>query len=215
MRNHNRVFRPLRGGIEIFNPRVARPGTLGMIATSDGVDRWIVSCFHVLCTPDQAADPIYQPIDDPDKLVAAVDPGRADRAADLAAARVTGGVDAVAEILGLPPIGAPLEPEEGMRVLKSGAVTGVTEGVVTLATPARVEIELLDLPSDYELSDEGDSGAVWVTRAGARPVALHQGGAVSPRRLAYGRAYPEVLRLLRLQPVQALVQAAPSSAAVK
>ena len=68
-----------------------------------------------------AADPIYQPIDNAEGLVAVVDPTRANRDRDSAAARVNPGVASVAEILGIGPLGAPAEPIEGMRVLKSAA----------------------------------------------------------------------------------------------
>jgi hypothetical protein len=203
MKNHERLFRPLRGGVLIFNPRLDEPGTLGLIATADGADRWIVSCYHVLSLSDGAADPIYQPLDEPGTLVAVVDPGRGDSAADCAAARLVTGVASVPEILGLGPLGPPVDPAEGMRVLKSGAATGITEGVITRVEGARVEIEPDGLPGDYQLSAGGDSGAVWVTREGNCPVVLHQRGIETPRRVAYGLPFPEALRLLRLRPAPA------------
>ncbi|MCX6634891.1 MAG: hypothetical protein NT090_07395 [Acidobacteria bacterium] len=211
MKNHERVFRPLRGGVMIFNQRLGVPGTLGLIVTADGADRWILSCFHVLCAADGAADSIYQPIDNAEGLVAVVDPTRANRDRDCAAARIAPGVASVAEILGIGPVGAPAEPIEGMRLLKSGAATGVTEGVITRVEITGVEIEPDGLPADYEMSDAGDSGAVWVTREGNRPVALHQRGIDSPKRLAYGLPFQEALRLLRLEPVTVSASAARGS----
>jgi hypothetical protein len=95
-----------------------------------------------------------------------------------------------------------------MRVLKSGAATGVTEGVITRLQGGRVEIEPEGLPGDYQISAGGDSGAVWVTREGNRPVVLHQRGIDSPRRVAYALPFLEALRRLRLTPLPAAVRTA-------
>jgi hypothetical protein len=62
--NHRRVFRPVRGGIQIFQPNNGEAGTLGMVLTSDDVDRWALTCLHVLARPDATlvpTDPVLQP----------------------------------------------------------------------------------------------------------------------------------------------------------
>ncbi len=197
MKNHSLLYRPLRGGIRIANPVVAQPGTLGFAATGDGRDCWIVSCRHVLCGAG-AREPIYQPIDEPEALVAFTDPVRASADLDCAAALVAEGVSAAAEILGIGPPGMPLAPAEGMRVVKSGAATGVTEGVVTEVRAGRVEIEPVGLPEDYEISAVGDSGALWLVKKSLAPVVLHQGGSSRPRCFAYGVPVLDVLEALNL-----------------
>ena len=198
MRNHDLTYRPLRGGVRIFNPAVNQPGTLGFIATGDGSDRWLVSCYHVLCGPPGAQEEVYQPIDDPENLVATADPARARADLDCAAARVVAGVDTTTEVLGVGPVGLPVAPEVGMQVIKSGAVTGVTEGTITDVLAGRVEIEPVGLPDDYQMNDEGDSGAVWLLKGSHRPVVLHQGGSAGPRRFAYGMPVLDVLAALNL-----------------
>ena len=50
-----------------------------------------------------------------------------------------------------------------MRVLKAGASTGVTEGKITRINGEEITLKPLDdFPLDYQLSDTGDSGAIWV-----------------------------------------------------
>lgn len=197
MRNHQLLYRPLRGGIRIYNPAVNEPGTLGFIATADGRDRWIVSCHHVLCG-GPSSEAIYQPIDEPENIVAFTDPARSRADLDCAAARVADAVDAVPELLGIGTPTLPAAPEEGMLVIKSGAATGVTEGVITEVRAGRVEIEPAGLPEEYQLSDAGDSGALWVVKGSLAPVALHQGGSARPRCFAYGIPVLDVLRELKL-----------------
>jgi len=120
-RNYNFMYRPLRGGIAIYNPQVGRLGTLGCIATSDGQDRWIVSCYHVLCRANGApfpdGEPIYQPVDgNVQALVAHNSTNRADPALDCAAALVANGVNSIGQIVGLRPLQNTAEPLVGMRV---------------------------------------------------------------------------------------------------
>jgi hypothetical protein len=197
MRNHELVYRPLRAGIRIFNPAVNEPGTLGFLATAGGSDRWIVSCYHVLCGPGDG-EPVYQPIDDPDCLVAVTDRARARADLDCAAARLAAGVGAISDILGVGPPALPVEPRRDMQVIKSGAVTGVTEGTIVDVQAGRVEIEPVGLPDGYLLNAAGDSGSLWVVKGTLEPVVLHQGGSATPRPFAYGIAVLEVLAALNL-----------------
>src|SRR5262245_54171441 len=46
--NHRCPFRPLRPGTLLFQPDTNQAGTIGLFLTSDGVDRWLLTCFHVL-----------------------------------------------------------------------------------------------------------------------------------------------------------------------
>ena len=197
LRNHNLVFRPLRGGIGIFNPAVNEPGTLGLIVAGEGASRWMVSCHHVLCGPGDS-EPVYQPVDDAQYLVGSTDRARARADLDCAAARVAPGVESLPEVLGIGPLASPAAPEPGMAVIKSGAATGVTEGVITEVRAGRVEIEPVGLPGEYELSAAGDSGSVWIAKTSLAPVVLHQGGSARPRSFAYGIPLLDVLAALNL-----------------
>jgi hypothetical protein len=178
MRNHDRPFRPLRAGTAVFNPNVGVLGTLGLVATSDGIDRWIVSCYHVLGRADGGPFQDNEPVMQGDLVnpVARVSVDRASGQLDCVAALVDPLIDAVGEVLGVPPVQAPIQPVAGMRVLKSGRETGITEGVIRSVAGKDVVIRVpLGFPNDYELSGIGDSGAVWMTEAG-QPVALHRAG---------------------------------------
>jgi hypothetical protein len=175
--NHTLMYEPLRGGVAVQNPVVGNYGTCGCIATSDGADRWIVSCYHVLCRlngdmPQGAEEPIFYPLDlsrlNP---LAMASMQRANRAMDWAAALVLG--PALGEILGIGRLSPPAAPILGMRVIKSGAETGVTEGRILRVTQSEVEIGPPGILPQYQLSEGGDSGAVWVDAATLAPVALH------------------------------------------
>jgi hypothetical protein len=178
--NHKLSYRPLRGGVEIYNPVVDEVGTLGFIAQAreGGPGRWIVSCHHVLVgAPGRLPggdEPVCQPAK-ASKPVATLDLARLNAALDCAAARVMDGVEAVGEILGVGRLGAPVEPAVGMRILKSGIATGVTEGVIGAVAGTDVVIGIpCGFDANYELSLAGDSGALWVERETRRPVALHR-----------------------------------------
>lgn len=204
IRNHGLSYRPLRGGIAILNPAVNESGTIGLVATSDGTDRWIVSCYHVLCSASMGAftagDPIYQPAPSraPDPIARLV-AGLGDPALDCAAALVEPGTDSLPEILGIGPVGPPIEPAIGMRLMKAGLATGVTEGIVTGLQGDRVVIEApAGFPSSHDLSDIGDSGSVWVERDTRRPVALHTSGSDFGTERAYASRIVACLERLGL-----------------
>ena len=84
------------------------------------------------------------------------------------------------EILGIGTASAPIAPVPGMRVVKSGRSTEITEGVINTINGNTIEIKLHpDFPATYDLSDPGDSGAVWLEQESRAPVALHRAGTTS------------------------------------
>src|SRR6267378_4382228 len=93
--NHGLAYRPLIAGVAVYNPNVNEVGTLGLFATSDGTDRWIVSCYHVLArnsptggmTPFASGETIFQGSAH-DGVVARTDTSRADAILDCAAALI-------------------------------------------------------------------------------------------------------------------------------
>jgi hypothetical protein len=109
---------------------------------------------------------------------------------------------AMGEILGIGKLSQPVVPTIGMRVLKSGAETGVTEGRIIKVTAEEVEIAPPGMLPGYELSEGGDSGSIWVDAATNSPVALHFKGSDrgTPER-AYGRPIQAVLDALGVQVV--------------
>lgn len=163
-----------------------------------------MSCYHVFCRTDDSpfpdGEPIYQPIDgEPDALVARVAADHADPVLDCAAARVVDGVATVLEIFGLGKTSVPIDPAVGMRVVKSGVATGITEGVIRGIAGDRVTIAVPDgFPSQYELTHGGDSGALWLERDTRAPVALHTRGNDTGEELAFGAPILRVLSSLRI-----------------
>ena len=214
--NHVLAYSILRGGIAIHNPKAddrgsgGAYGTLGFIATSDGADRWVVSCYHVLCRkgedmPDGVVEPLYHPSSQVQPSpVATVSSGRADRELDCAAGRILMPTHTVGEILGIGALADPVDPVVGMRVIKSGAQTGVTEGRITHVARSEIEISPTGFPDEYQLSEVGDSGSLWIDAATHSPVALHYRGSEpdTPAR-AFAKPIHAVLEVLHLRVVRA------------
>jgi hypothetical protein len=204
--NHTEHFRPLRGGIVVEAATRQHFGTLGMIVTRTGVDRWGLTCAHVLGPfggPVPQGDLVFQP----DNTAAAFRVGatvaaRADQTLDCAAFLIDAGITTSNEILGIGPPAAPIAPVVGMRVFKSGRSTEITEGVISAVTGTTVAIALHpDFPAAYDLSDPGDSGAVWFEQSRRAPVALHRAGTTSGPSAATASDINAVLASLGLVPL--------------
>ena len=205
VRNHEFSYRPLIGGIEIINPANDRPGTLGAIAT-DGTRRFVLSCYHVLCRPNGAAftdgEDVWQSVSSRNGgPIGKVFSANAFPQLDCAAALITTGVGSLGRIFGLGPLAAPGAPRVGMRLIKSGYSTGVTEGDLIALQGDRVEIRRpAGFPPLYEASDFGDSGALWVERDTSAPIAMHTGA--SPGGNAVAVSIQAVLTLCGLSLVR-------------
>lgn len=207
---HAQMFRPIRGGIRIINARVpGNSGTLGCVCENVDGSLWILSCMHVLVRPRKWEGVEFapgEPILQPGRPIAAgriatTVSGRADRLLDCAAALLDDGVSSVPEVLGVGELFAPQAPVVGMGVIKSGARTGVTEGRIVKVGTNRVVIHPpIGAPSGFELSAQGDSGALWIERESGAPVALHRSGNRSgTRESAIASPIPEVLAALSLR----------------
>ncbi|HZF12174.1 MAG TPA: hypothetical protein VFE33_25590 [Thermoanaerobaculia bacterium] len=203
VRNHVQPFRPLRGGIAIVSGPNGLFGTLGCVLTSDGQDRWILTAYHVLSGSGTTVEedvPVFQPaLGGPELPVAHTRKAKASKTLDAAAALVSPGTATVNEVLGIGTLARLAEPVPGMRVVKSGIASGVTEGVVVEVKDERARIELPPgYPSKYELSSVSDSGAIWVEQATRSPVALHVAGNDTGTEVALGIRLSRVLGDLRL-----------------
>ena len=193
---------PLIGGISVGHPNVSA-GTLGAIVW-DRTDCQVsmLSNWHVLCgsTTCTAGDPIYQPgVFDGGTAadeVAKLKRFQLNNHMDAALAGLTGARPYVRDLLKLDPITGIDTPRLGMKVVKSGRTTGVTEGIIdgvnlalTLNYGGGVvqaftdQIHIVPRPPwptvDYEVSKGGDSGSVWVNEANNKAVGLHFAGETS------------------------------------
>jgi hypothetical protein len=203
--NHQLLFRPLLGGVEIFNPRVNEVGTLGFIAQDVNANNqlWLVSCYHVLIGGANNApldgEAVLQPASE-GTPVAFVDANRADPTLDCAAARLISTLAGSGSILGLGRISSPVSPEVGFRVIKSGATTGVTEGVIEEVNDDDVVIgHLLGFDLNYDLSLPGDSGSLWLRWNDFAPIALHLSELGDARKRVRGRCILPILEALRFR----------------
>lgn len=190
---------PLVGGVSAGNA-LAGGGTLGALVwdRTDG-EVCILSNWHVLCRRQgcEAGEPIYQPsLADggrrPD-TVAELKRWRLSKNADAALARLTGARPYTRDILGLNPVAGMDDPELGMQVVKSGRTTNLTKGRIdgvafslALSYPDGTrqafedQIHIVPRPpwpeQDYEVSQGGDSGSLWINEATGAAVGLHFAG---------------------------------------
>lgn len=206
IRNHQLPFRPLRPGTYIYNPQSGGGGgTLGFIATSNGADRWIVSCHHIIGRRNMSvcasSEPIFQPTPSVNNTpIATTDPSRCDLVLDCAGAACVAGTALTNDILGLGRIKSAKSAAVGMLVKKSGAATGITDAMVAMITGANVTIEpLAQYPNDYAITESGDSGAAWVEVGTNAFVALNIGPTGMGQRGARAISATCVLASLRLK----------------
>ena len=182
--NHIQRYRPLRGGIMMLVEGVNELGTIGATATSNGQDRWALTACHIV-TPAGLLPidgrRVFQPdATTPQNAIGTTIGAKSDPRLDVAAVLIDTGIAAVGEILGLPLAGPAGAAVPGMRVVKAGRKTGVTEGEVTQVSRDRIVIEPPQrFPVFYELSERGDSGAIWVEKNSGVPIGLHRQGSTT------------------------------------
>ncbi len=194
---------PLVAGVSCGNPRITA-GTIGAIVfdTEDG-EPCILSNWHVLCGSRSCAagEAILQPgsADNGSAAdqVAELRRSRLDKHMDAAVARLDGQRQWSRDVLGLQPIAGIGAAALGMEVSKSGRTTGVTEGIIDGVSASLSidygdgvvqsfddQIHIVPRPPwpgvDYEVSQGGDSGSVWIDDATGNAIGLHFAGEVSP-----------------------------------
>ncbi len=195
IKNLARVYGKLRGGLQIMSREVGEPGTLGMIVVSGGAP-FLISARHVLAKNRPGiGDAICQPAGT--NTIATVE--RVSDRLDCASARLSDGQLYALEILHIGLLTAPRDPVEGMCVIKTGAATGVTEGRITRVEGDEITIKpLSDFPLEYQLSDVGDSGAIWVESESRAPIGLHYSAQSGGGSVAYALPLGTVLKELQL-----------------
>ncbi len=205
--------RPLIGGISIANGTLlnAELGTIGFIGTSDGIDRWIVSCYHVLCGslagPQTEDCTIYQPsAATGDPAIAVVEMGSPMRSQrlDCAAAPIAPSLAGIqSDVLGFGTLSFHFEdlPPSlvGREVAKFGAESRLTLGIVHGETAQDLRIKRPPgTPGTTAVTTRGDSGALWIDTHTNIPVGLNRGW-MSQRNCAVATRIEVVLQALGLR----------------
>jgi hypothetical protein len=200
--NHRRAFRPVLGGTLLVQSATLDAGTLGMIVTSNGADRWLLTARHVVTRRDGTLvtnDVLFQP-DAAGGSIGSLSNVLTDVNLDCAAVKLT--VGASNEVLGIGQLRPHVAPTVGMRVLKSAWKTGISEGVIQQVNGSEVLIQRLpQYPTDYLLAAVGDSGGVWLQANTYAPVALHRRETGVGLHLAIASDIRSVLGTLHLQQV--------------
>jgi hypothetical protein len=194
IRNLQLSYRPLQGGIAIFNPAVGSVGTLGLIVARGGAN-FILSAAHVLVANPGSPLDVFQPVNSSGATaVATVATADVNAVRDAALARIDGAVVSLQRVAGFGPVAATKQPAVGMEVIKVGASSGVTEGVITKVSGAEVEVRArADAPSGYNVCDPGDSGSVWIEIASRAPIALHTRGSFFGPETSFSTALHDLL----------------------
>ena len=174
----------LRPGISIGNA-AGPPGTLGLIATSDGKP-CLVSADHVLAPLTSSSQDVYQPAPadggaGPEHLVGRV--WRVNRALGVATASVSTMRSLVRSPMGTTVVVKKFRlPKIGETVTKVGRSTDKTHGVVrdfvSIQGCARgfVIWPAGGTRTNVEISKGGDSGAVWYSEDDSAGIAIQERG---------------------------------------
>lgn len=205
VRNTYSPYRPLLSGTAIYSGQVSELGTLGLIVRAVGTNQpRILTCWHVL-TGDNIHDidtgsAIYQGKLTQADIIASGSTAKGDKTLDAVSVEVIAGISVTARILNLGVSGPVKSPQVGMRLVKCGAGTGVTEGIVSAVNTPRFTISVdTGFPGKYELSQGGDSGAVWLEQGTLCPVGLHYGGETSGKQEARAVSLPTIFDVLGLE----------------
>lgn len=183
----NDRFNPLVGGIYISNSRLSGGGTLSMIFKEVSSGKAVgMSNWHVLKDRrGKAGDAVVQPAWLPANATNTVgNLSKWDEILDCAyftcnTSRSVSSPDSMYQITGK--VTQSAAPVLGTAVMKSGARTGVTHGVISSISSDQIDITLSPNPNkpdpNNEISLPGDSGSLWITdEATPQAVALHWGG---------------------------------------
>jgi hypothetical protein len=192
----------MQPGLSVGSVKQKTTGTLGAIVRDlTSQQLCILSNWHVLCGGPEAA--ANDEISQPGPMDLGMNPvreiGRLDRwlrlaeQYDAALARITPQLQSTNELFGttlLPKTTA--QPVLGMRIVKSGAVSGVTYGVID-GINGSYRLDYTEFGDAFEwmegfrivpdtqspaksISLAGDSGSLWVDATGQQAVGLHFAG---------------------------------------
>ncbi len=211
----------LAGGLALSNPHDHRRGTLGgKVRDRQSGAEMLLSSWHVL----SGAEPGEQEMQLGSLIARAAD-GEAETIAEYQRSAIHCGLDAAVaqlrslkplrhEQIGIGPVTGVTIPQLGMRVIKSGAGTGVTRGVITGVLGYAMHlygstnhvvgplVHIAPEAPEQPLSGAGDSGAWWLESSTRRAVALHFASSTAPR-FALAFSMPEVLKALEVDIVSA------------
>ncbi|MCX4387385.1 S1 family peptidase [Micromonospora peucetia] len=193
---------PVLGGISIGNVKVGGPGTLGSIVFERGTLRPLaLTNWHVVvASPPVAMDPIVQPQpvppdpEPPNSFLGRL--LRWDEGLDAALCSIgeqdgTRSRSVSTRIADLPLPAAGSKPHTiGLRVVKSGLRTGVTNGIIdgTDGLEFSVVVDNGLPPPQGVLGGPGDSGSLWLDRDTFTAVGLHFASITDPEVRAWGHS---------------------------
>lgn len=183
--NATLAYRPLFAGVAISSPLVKSYGTLGCFAHEPGQALlYLVTALHVL-VPDPRSPPASVPVYQANYTLHGPvhDAGHAwflDVGLDVIAVPVDPAIDVRRSIVGIGEWHGIAAPSRGMEVAKMGGMTGLTRGRISDVSANSFEIEPLpDLPRDYAICTDGDSGAAWFDPLSTQLIGIHTGASRS------------------------------------
>lgn len=220
--NPRSAFNTLVPGISVGNSMRHTGGTLGLIVQDAASgDPCLLSNWHVLAgTNCNVGEPISQPSPRDSGSVAARKIAELLRWTDLttgydaAIATFVPGVDLQDDVLGFErPLVGVSAPIVGMRLMKSGAVSGTTHALIdgigayqmdygiygdTVRWMDGIRLVVDPHAAEDEISLNGDSGAVWFDPTTNHAIALHFAGEDNLGPLAEYALAHDIARVLQL-----------------
>ncbi len=181
-------FEPLLGGISISNIRMTTSGTLGMIVKDkdSGIPLGLTNHHVIKGKRGRRRNPIVQPEWKPNTREFRIgNVYRWNWDLDCAVFKIKTklrAIDSENSMLNIEgKVTGIVEPLIGMEVMKSGATSGVTHGIISSISSTLVNIRISSNPNkwdkDNEISLPGDSGSVWITDSDdKKAVGLHHSG---------------------------------------
>jgi hypothetical protein len=171
--------RPVRAGLEIANAHSDASGTLGAIVFDrDDGSPLALSNHHVLMSG--SVDAMGERISQPGSHLGRHEIGRIVRTSpyyDAAVATLSEGVAHSTEVPEMPGgIKGVARPSLGMNVVKIGATTGLTRGMIESVSLEGFTVIPVPRQKWTEISSPGDSGAVWIDVASHAAIGLHFAG---------------------------------------
>ncbi|MFZ5518989.1 MAG: transglycosylase SLT domain-containing protein [Candidatus Zhuqueibacterota bacterium] len=186
----------LHGGIRIANSQNNHAGTLGgFVRDRYSGTNMILSTWHVLAGSwnTQQGIPVCLPADSTERrnqpeFVAEYTRSAIAHHFDAAVACLKNQYNCHNNQSGIGPVNGVTAPRLGMKVMKSGAGTNVTSGIITGISGCLVQnyygrqysirsvIHILPLQRNTEMCASGDSGAWWLEQSTSYAVGLHIAG---------------------------------------
>lgn len=211
------IFNPLLGGISVSSEWLYGYGTLGgLVEDKETGETMILSNWHVLAGSAYAPkglsvfQPGYGDGGNYQNTIAMLERHAMNKGIDAAVAKLNELRQWSVDQLDIGPVTGSSKPSFGMRVVKSGRKSEVTQGMIDgfdgeypiryagMSHTIKHVNRIIPQPGNNQVSAKGDSGSWWLEEDTHNAVALHFAGYNFPE-TALAISMPEVLDALNIR----------------